>query len=45
MAVGSAGSPTHVLCFRTVWESTAQDRVGGRSAAVGGGKPSVTAAS
>ena len=39
MAVAS-GLAEHVLCFRTVWESTAQDEMGGRSAAVGGGKPS-----
>jgi acetyl-CoA acetyltransferase len=38
MAVGS-GLATHVLCFRTVWESTAQDGYGSRSAALlsGGG--------
>jgi len=30
MAVGS-GLAEHVLCFRTVWESTAQDQLGGRS--------------
>jgi acetyl-CoA acetyltransferase len=39
MAVG-AGLATHVLCFRTVWESTAQEGFGGRSATLlgGGGK-------
>jgi acetyl-CoA acetyltransferase len=31
LAVG-AGLADHVLCFRTVWESTAQTRLGGRSA-------------
>ncbi len=31
LAVG-AGVVDHVLCFRTVWESTAQDRIGSRSA-------------
>jgi acetyl-CoA acetyltransferase len=38
MAVGS-GLATHVLCFRTVWESTAQDGYGSRSATLlsGGG--------
>jgi acetyl-CoA acetyltransferase len=30
LAVGS-GLADHVLCFRTVWESTAQDELGGRS--------------
>ncbi|MER5181613.1 thiolase family protein [Streptomyces sp. NPDC002896] len=30
LAVG-AGLAEHVLCFRTVWESTAQERLGGRS--------------
>jgi len=39
MAVAS-GLADHVLCFRTVWESTAQDEMGGRSSAVGGGTPS-----
>jgi acetyl-CoA acetyltransferase len=29
-----AGLATHVLCFRTVWESTAQQYLGGRSAAL-----------
>jgi acetyl-CoA acetyltransferase len=33
MALAS-GLATHVLCFRTVWESTAQDELGSRSAAV-----------
>ncbi|EHJ62643.1 diterpenoid dioxygenase [Novosphingobium pentaromativorans US6-1] len=28
----NAGIVNHVLCFRTVWESTAQDRIGSRSA-------------
>ncbi len=37
MAIGS-GLVDHVLCFRTVWESTAQAELGGRSAAVGAGK-------
>ena len=36
MAVGS-GLATHVLCFRTVWESTAQDNHGSRSATLLGG--------
>jgi acetyl-CoA acetyltransferase len=38
MAVGS-GLATHVLCFRTVWESTAQDGYGSRSSTLlsGGG--------
>jgi acetyl-CoA acetyltransferase len=36
MAVGS-GLATHVLCFRTVWESTAQDGYGGRSSTLLGG--------
>jgi acetyl-CoA acetyltransferase len=38
MAVGS-GLATHVLCFRTVWESTAQEGYGSRSATLlsGGG--------
>jgi acetyl-CoA acetyltransferase len=38
MAVGS-GLATHVLCFRSVWESSAQDGYGSRSAALlsGGG--------
>jgi acetyl-CoA acetyltransferase len=38
LAVGS-GLATHVLCFRTVWESSAQDGYGSRSAALlsGGG--------
>src|SRR5690349_94374 len=31
MAVGS-GLAEHVLCFRTVWESTAQEQIGSRSA-------------
>ena len=31
MAVGS-GLCDHVLCFRTVWESTAQEQIGSRSA-------------
>jgi acetyl-CoA acetyltransferase len=31
LAVGS-GLANHVLCFRTVWESTAQEQIGGRSA-------------
>ena len=31
LAVGSAARH-HVLCFRTVWESTAQDELGGRAA-------------
>jgi acetyl-CoA acetyltransferase len=31
MAVGS-GLANHVLCFRTVWESSAQDQIGSRSA-------------
>ncbi len=31
LAVGS-GLAEHVLCFRTVWESSAQDQLGGRSA-------------
>jgi len=30
----AAGLATHVLCFRTVWESTAQERAGGRSSVV-----------
>jgi acetyl-CoA acetyltransferase len=30
----ATGLATHVLCFRTVWESTAQDRAGGRSSVV-----------
>src|SRR5579863_9997700 len=30
LAVGS-GLADHVLCFRTVWESTAQEQLGGRS--------------
>lgn len=30
LAIG-AGLAEHVLCFRTVWESTAQDRAGGRA--------------
>jgi acetyl-CoA acetyltransferase len=30
LAVGS-GLANHVLCFRTVWESTAQEQLGGRS--------------
>ena len=30
LAVGS-GLVDHVLCFRTVWESSAQDQLGGRS--------------
>src|SRR5271155_5406983 len=34
LAVG-AGVAKHVLCFRTVWESTAQDQAGGRSAVTG----------
>jgi acetyl-CoA acetyltransferase len=38
LAVG-AGLATHVLCFRTVWESTAQDELGGRSATVLGNAP------
>lgn len=41
LAVGS-GLANHVLCFRTVWESSAQDDLGGRSAAVSsatGGRP------
>jgi acetyl-CoA acetyltransferase len=33
MAV-AAGLANHVLCFRTVWESTAQDAAGSRSATV-----------
>jgi acetyl-CoA acetyltransferase len=39
MAVAS-GLATHVLCFRTVWESTAQESYGSRSATLldGGGK-------
>ena len=36
MAVAS-GLATHVLCFRTVWESTAQQHIG-RAAAVGAGE-------
>nr|MDT0666426.1 hypothetical protein [Micromonospora sp. DSM 115978] len=40
MAVAS-GLATHVLCFRTVWESTAQQGYGSRSATLldGGGTP------
>jgi acetyl-CoA acetyltransferase len=34
LAVGG-GLANHVLCFRTVWESTAQDQAGGRSAVTG----------
>jgi acetyl-CoA acetyltransferase len=30
----ATGLATHVLCFRTVWESTAQERTGGRSSVV-----------
>jgi acetyl-CoA acetyltransferase len=37
LAVG-AGLADHVLCFRTVWESTAQDDMGGRSSALTSGK-------
>lgn len=33
----AAGLATHVLCFRTVWESTAQEGFGGRSATLLGG--------
>jgi acetyl-CoA acetyltransferase len=33
MAVGS-GLAQHVLCFRTVWEASAQDQLGGRAATV-----------
>ncbi len=36
LAVG-AGLAEHVLCFRTVWESTAQSQLGGRAATVGQG--------
>jgi acetyl-CoA acetyltransferase len=36
LAVGS-GLASHVLCFRTVWESTAQDGYGSRSSALLGG--------
>src|SRR5271167_3875851 len=36
LAVG-AGVVDHVLCFRTVWESTAQDQLGSRSATMGAG--------
>jgi acetyl-CoA acetyltransferase len=32
----ATGLATHVLCFRTVWESTAQDRAGGRSSVMAG---------
>ena len=36
LAVG-AGIADHVLCFRTVWESSAQDDLGGRSATLRSG--------
>jgi acetyl-CoA acetyltransferase len=36
LAVGG-GLAEHVLCFRTVWESTAQSQLGGRAATVGQG--------
>jgi acetyl-CoA acetyltransferase len=36
MAVGS-GLADHVLCFRTIWESTAQVQLGGRSATMRSG--------
>jgi acetyl-CoA acetyltransferase len=36
LAVGS-GLANHVLCFRTVWESSAQDQRGGRSEVMRGG--------
>jgi len=36
LAVGS-GVAEHVLCFRTVWESTAQEQLGGRSTAMRSG--------
>jgi len=36
MAVGS-GLANHVLCFRTVWESTAQEQIGSRSATLRSG--------
>ena len=36
LAVGS-GLVNHALCFRTVWESSAQDQLGSRSAAMRGG--------
>jgi acetyl-CoA acetyltransferase len=31
MLAVAGGLATHVLCFRTVWESTAQDEMGGRT--------------
>ncbi len=36
MAVGS-GLANHVLCFRTVWESSAQEQIGSRSATLSSG--------
>jgi acetyl-CoA acetyltransferase len=33
----AAGLATHVLCFRTLWESSAQEALGGRSATLLGG--------
>jgi acetyl-CoA acetyltransferase len=35
MAAVHAGLAEHVLCFRTVWEASAQRQMGGRSKAVG----------
>jgi acetyl-CoA acetyltransferase len=37
MLAVAAGLAEHVLCFRTVWESSAADQLGGRSATLRGG--------